>query len=156
MISRERETDIYLNFPTRLPNEISRIQGNLIYADKVRLLDDADLKWWDKYDQIMYIDSDVFALPNAPNIFEEYPDTEKIRSVLTESGQKVFWLEATQMALELGEPILLNMIMLGALSALPDFPLDAGDFRSALKDIFPESKLEVNFRALDMGASLIK
>jgi len=42
------------------------------------------------------------------------------------------------------------------LSALPDFPLDAGDFRSALKDIFPESKLEVNFRALDMGASLIK
>ena len=48
VISRERETDIYLNFPTRLPNEISRIQGNLIYAAKVRLLDDADLKWWDK------------------------------------------------------------------------------------------------------------
>lgn len=86
----------------------------------------------------------------------EYPDKEQIRSVLAESGQRVFWLEATQMALELGEPILLNMIMLGALSALPDFPLDAGDFRNALKDIFPESKLEVNFRALDMGASLIK
>ena len=48
VISRERETEIYLNFPTRLPNEISRIQGNLIYADKVRLLDDADLKWWNK------------------------------------------------------------------------------------------------------------
>ena len=26
----------------------NRIKGNLIYADKVRLLDDADLKWWDK------------------------------------------------------------------------------------------------------------
>ena len=48
VISKERETDIYLNFPTRLPNEISRIKGNLIYADQVRLLDDADLKWWDK------------------------------------------------------------------------------------------------------------
>ena len=48
VISRERETDIYLNFPTRLPNEISRIQGNLIYADKVRLLDAADLKRWNK------------------------------------------------------------------------------------------------------------
>ena len=47
-IPRERETDIFLNFPTKLPNEISRIKGNLIYADKVRLLDDADLKWWDK------------------------------------------------------------------------------------------------------------
>ena len=47
-IPRERETDIFLNFPTKLPNEISRIQGNLIYANKVRLLDDADLKWWNK------------------------------------------------------------------------------------------------------------
>ena len=47
-IPRERETDIFLNFPTKLPNEISRIKGNLIYADQVRLLDDADLKWWDK------------------------------------------------------------------------------------------------------------
>ena len=34
--------------PTRFPKEISRIKGNLIYADKIRLLDDADLKWWDK------------------------------------------------------------------------------------------------------------
>ena len=48
VISRERETEIYINLPTRLPNEISRIQGTLIYADKVRLLDDADLKWWNK------------------------------------------------------------------------------------------------------------
>ena len=46
VISRDRETEIYINFPTSLPNEISRIQGTLIYADKVRLLDDADLKWW--------------------------------------------------------------------------------------------------------------
>ena len=48
IIPRERETDIFLNFPTKLPNEISRIKGNLIYADKVSLLDDADLKWWNK------------------------------------------------------------------------------------------------------------
>ena len=46
VISRERETEIYINLPTSLPNEISRINGNLIYADKVRLLDDADLRWW--------------------------------------------------------------------------------------------------------------
>ena len=48
VISRERETEIYINLPTSLPNEISMIKGNLIYADKVRLLDDADLKWWNK------------------------------------------------------------------------------------------------------------
>ena len=48
VISRERETEIYINLRTSLPNEISRVQGILIYADKIRLLDDADLKWWKK------------------------------------------------------------------------------------------------------------
>jgi hypothetical protein len=38
-----------------------------------------DDSWWDKYDQIMYTDSDVFALPNAPNIFKEYPDLETFK-----------------------------------------------------------------------------
>ena len=48
VIPRDRETDIFQNMPTRFPKEISRIKGNLIYADKIRLLDDADLKWWNK------------------------------------------------------------------------------------------------------------
>ena len=47
-IPREREVDIFLNSPTKLPRKVSDIKGNLIYADKIRLLDDADLKWWDK------------------------------------------------------------------------------------------------------------
>ena len=48
VIPREREVDIFLNSPTKLPKQVSDIKGNLIYADKIRLLDDADLKWWDK------------------------------------------------------------------------------------------------------------
>ena len=40
-----RETEIFLTLPTQLPREIRPIQGDLIYADKVRLLDDDDLKW---------------------------------------------------------------------------------------------------------------
>jgi hypothetical protein len=32
-----------------------------------------DRSWWDKYDQIMYVDSDVMAFDHAPNIFLDYP-----------------------------------------------------------------------------------
>lgn len=32
-----------------------------------------DRSWWDKYDQIMYVDSDVIAFDHAPNIFLDYP-----------------------------------------------------------------------------------
>lgn len=33
-----------------------------------------DRSWYEKYDQVMYVDSDVIALPHAPNIFERYPE----------------------------------------------------------------------------------
>tara|TARA_X000001382_G_scaffold128421_3_gene118083 strand:+ start:481 stop:1236 length:756 start_codon:yes stop_codon:yes gene_type:complete len=40
-----------------------------------------DRSWWEKYDQIMYVDSDVIALPHAGNIFQEYPEiNEKLKT----------------------------------------------------------------------------
>ena len=38
-----------------------------------------DDSWWEKYDEIMYVDSDVFALPNAPDIFLNYPTTKTFK-----------------------------------------------------------------------------
>ena len=86
----------------------------------------------------------------------EYPDPEWIRTVMVESGGRLFWLEATRMAVELGGPIMLNMIMLGALCVLSEFPLEIGDIKAVLKDVFPESKLEPNYKALDMGGGLVR
>ena len=85
----------------------------------------------------------------------EYPDPEKIRSMIAESGGQLYWLDATEMAVELGDPILLNMIMLGALCGLSLFPLEIKDFRSVLKQVFETSKLEINYKALDMGVTLV-
>ena len=49
----------------------------------------------------------------------------------------------------------MNMIMLGAMCGLTDFPFEIDDFKNALKNVFPESKLDVNYRALEIGADLI-
>ncbi len=35
-----------------------------------------DRSWWDKYNQILYVDSDVIAFEHAPNIFNEYPEID--------------------------------------------------------------------------------
>jgi len=85
----------------------------------------------------------------------EYPDPEYIKSILSKSGRRLFWLEATQMAIDLGGPIMLNMIMVGALCALHDFPIETNDIKELLKGIFQETKLESNYRALDMGKDLV-
>ena len=33
-----------------------------------------DDTWWEKYDEIMYVDSDVFAMPDALDVFLQYPE----------------------------------------------------------------------------------
>jgi hypothetical protein len=38
-----------------------------------------DPSWWDRYEQIMYVDSDVVALPDAPNVFELYKDLDTFK-----------------------------------------------------------------------------
>ena len=37
-------------------------------------------KWLDKYDQILYVDTDVFALDHAPDIFAQYNDPDTFKS----------------------------------------------------------------------------
>ncbi|MBW1782907.1 MAG: 2-oxoacid:acceptor oxidoreductase family protein [Deltaproteobacteria bacterium] len=40
----------------------------------------------------------------------QYPDPEWIKDILEKAGQRLFWLNATEEALDLGGPIMLNMI----------------------------------------------
>ena len=50
-----------------------------------------DPDWWDRYDQILYVDSDVFAIPGAPNIFDQYPDLNTFKvceSAAWQNGRK--------------------------------------------------------------------
>ncbi|MCF8081765.1 MAG: indolepyruvate oxidoreductase subunit beta [Deltaproteobacteria bacterium] len=85
----------------------------------------------------------------------EYPDLEWIRDVLDQSAGRLYWLDATDTAVELGGPIMLNMILLGALCSLSPFPLDTGDIETVLTAFLPDSKLPANIKALAMGAELI-
>ena len=36
-------------------------------------------EWWEKYDQILYLDTDVVCWPNSPNIFEMYPNRKTFK-----------------------------------------------------------------------------
>ena len=86
----------------------------------------------------------------------EYPNTSWIRDVLSSSGGRLYWLDATQHAVELGGPIMLNMVMLGALCSIGGFAVNEEEIRGVIQDIFPETKLKANYSALEMGKRLIK
>jgi hypothetical protein len=46
-----------------------------------------DPTWWDRYEQILYVDSDVFAMPGAPDIFAQYPDLNTFKICESPSWQ---------------------------------------------------------------------
>lgn len=138
------------NFGPLIPPNMAHIIVGLEPLETIRILHEYGNK-----ETIFIVNSRPIYPLNVIAGDVEYPDIDWIRSVLNELGQKLYWLDATPIAIELGDPIILNMIMIGALCGLPDFPIEVKDFREVIKNIFPESKLKANYKALETGRSLI-
>jgi indolepyruvate ferredoxin oxidoreductase beta subunit len=81
----------------------------------------------------------------------EYPSLESIEKGLKELTPHVWVLDATEEAMKLGNPILSNIIMIGAVSGLNLLPIGMAEFKSVIRDFFPEKLLEVNRRAFEIG-----
>jgi hypothetical protein len=45
--------------------------------ERFRLFEES--KWTDEYDQVLYLDSDVFIYQDSPDIFKMYPDLDKFK-----------------------------------------------------------------------------
>ncbi|MBU2511768.1 2-oxoacid:acceptor oxidoreductase family protein [bacterium] len=84
-----------------------------------------------------------------------YPRQENIRKLLEQQCQKLHWLDLTKSALNLGSSILLNVILLGTLSKLEEFPLNKVTLFEALKNVMPPAKLAINQQALEVGFNCV-
>ena len=86
---------------------------------------------------------------------ERYPEQEEIQGALKGLSRKVYYVPATEKAMEMGSPILGNMIMMGALLELNLLPLSLAEFRETLARTFKDTRLETNLRAMEEGKRFI-
>ncbi len=84
----------------------------------------------------------------------KYPDVQEILRKMV--GLNVYPLEATQIARDVGNVITANIVMLGAMSSLPEFPVPAEKIKEAILEKFPKSTHEMNLRAFEMGAKTLR
>ena len=77
-----------------------------------------------------------------------------MKSCLELSSTGLF-IDATDEAIKLGNSILANIIMIGAATRMFEFPIDREDFNQVILRSLPASKLDVNLKAFDMGASIM-
>ena len=80
-----------------------------------------------------------------------YPDLEKLKAAIQRLSKSSWFLDATDMAMELGSPIMTNIVMLGALVGSNSIPLSIEDVEEEVKATFPGSKSNLNLRALKKG-----
>jgi indolepyruvate ferredoxin oxidoreductase beta subunit len=80
-----------------------------------------------------------------------YPPMEEIRKMLEQYAARVMIVDATEEALKLGNPILGNIIMIGATIGLGLLPVGVDEFRAVIPEFVPAKFMEVNLEAFEIG-----
>jgi indolepyruvate ferredoxin oxidoreductase beta subunit len=86
---------------------------------------------------------------------QKYPPLNEIKSWVAELSEACWFLEATQKAMELGNPILGNIMMIGAAAGIGVLPLARQDFEAVITEAMPADKRELNLTAYDLGIAMV-
>jgi indolepyruvate ferredoxin oxidoreductase beta subunit len=76
---------------------------------------------------------------------------EKLLRIIQDRAQTVHEVDGISIAMKLGNPLVVNTILLGALSALPENPLKKESFEKAIIGRFKEKYVKVNLEAFQLG-----
>ncbi len=86
---------------------------------------------------------------------QTYPDMEDIRKWVRELSETAWFIDATDEAMRLGNPILGNIICVGSLAATGVLPLNRTLFETVLSDKMPSHKVALNLSAYDLGQAIV-
>lgn len=85
----------------------------------------------------------------------DYPAPEKIRQAVTALSTEACFLDATAEAVNLGNPILGNIIMIGAVEGLGVLPISREIFETVIREGMPTSRVDANLRAFAIGSEMV-
>jgi indolepyruvate ferredoxin oxidoreductase, beta subunit len=86
----------------------------------------------------------------------EYPRLATIKQAIDELSRKALYIDASQIAIDLGAPLLTNMAMMGALAGSGFIRLQREKLERQLEIVFQAEKLALNLKAFRLGLAEIK
>ncbi len=90
--------------------------------------------------------------PSAGALFLGKPLTQqRLSTIIKHEACRVLEVDAGKIASELGNPLVVNTILLGALSALPETPVKRESFEAAVTCRFKEKYVKINLQAFRRG-----
>jgi indolepyruvate ferredoxin oxidoreductase, beta subunit len=85
-----------------------------------------------------------------------YPGAENLETWIRELSSEAWFLDATNTAVKLGNPIFGNVLMVGALAGTGVLPIDRRDFEAVISEGMPAEKVSLNLKAFDLGAEMVR
>lgn len=85
---------------------------------------------------------------------EQYPSDEKIASILKQQTDRIYFVEGTQRAREMGNIRTLNIFMLGCIS--PFLPFKVSTWKDSIAERLPPNLQKINITAFDRGRKEIQ
>ncbi|MGD0280289.1 MAG: indolepyruvate oxidoreductase subunit beta [Smithella sp.] len=112
---------------------------------------------------VRYGNPDVAVLANSRMVYPmgvitgdfTYPSLDEIQSMFEKLAAKSWLIDATSAAVDLGNPVLSNIVMIGALAGAALLPIDRHAFEKEITKSMPADKREINLTAFDIGAKKI-
>jgi len=109
-----------------------------------------------------YGNSNVVVLVNTRVVYPigviigelNYPSNEEIRNILQNMSAKNWLIDATTAAVELGNPLLSNVVMIGALAGTGLLPIDRPAFQKEITKNLTADKIKINLSAFDAGVKM--
>jgi len=112
---------------------------------------------------VKYGNFDVAVLANSRMVYPmgvitgefTYPAIDEVKYMFEKISAKNWIIDATSVAVELGNPVLSNIVMIGALVGTSLLPIDRRAFEKEIAKSIPANKREINLKAFDSGAKMV-
>jgi len=86
---------------------------------------------------------------------QSYPDLDDLLEKIKSLSSRAYFIQATDSALELGSPILANIILIGAVAGAKLLPVTEEGLAKAVKDYMSADKVEINLKAFRLGMEMV-
>ncbi len=85
-----------------------------------------------------------------------YPAIDALLEKIKSLSNKTYFINATDKALELGNPILANIMLIGAVAGSGLLPITEEGLERAITDYMSEDKVEINRTAFRLGIEMVQ
>jgi len=82
-----------------------------------------------------------------------YPDIEELKRLIKDKTSRLIAFDASALASQAGNPMSLNIVLLGALIQTGILPLSAENIKQAIRTTTKQAFVDTNIKAFDLGFS---